>query len=144
MKLPEYITAKETRRVCKDLKIRDWTRLGKPAVTDREAKIILKMLDTQGMKIDPVQFRIGLEVELEHGLMFREYNVTNNHPIITGKIVLAHFMEGLDYYRRLELAELEGDLLKAFRAGDARKTGRYYKRIAKAREELAKAEVRQL
>ncbi|HEX7423063.1 MAG TPA: DUF5661 family protein, partial [Terriglobales bacterium] len=58
-------------------------------------------------------FRNGLEVELEHGTKYPEANVTNNHPALTGKIVIAHLKEALDYYRRLEIMELEIDIHKA-------------------------------
>ncbi|MCK7504805.1 MAG: hypothetical protein MZV70_12440 [Desulfobacterales bacterium] len=102
----------------------------KPKVTIEEARIILKELDTGGMAVDDEQFRAGLEVELEHGVMFPEANVTNNHPLLTGKIVIAHFKETLDYYKRLEVVELEGDLLKAIRAGKTDKIRSYYKRLA--------------
>jgi len=74
-------------------------------------------VNTQKMSIDPEQFRLGLEVELEHGVRFKDANVTNNHPLVTGMIVLAHMKESLDYYRLLEVAELEGDLVKAVAAG---------------------------
>lgn len=144
MRIPEYITKQEVRRICKELGIRDWSKLKKPKVTAREGRIILKELNTKGLKIELDQFCTGLEVELEHGTMFREANVTNNHPILTGKIVLAHFMESLDYYRRLEIAELEGDLHKAIAAKNSAKAKNYYKRIAKAKGELARAEGRQL
>ena len=144
MNLPEYVSAQEVRRVCRELGIRDWSRLKKPAITGSEAARILKKLDAQGMKIDPGQFRAGLEVELEHGIIFKAYNVTNNHPILTGKIVLAHFMENLDYYRRLEVMELEGDLFKAIAGGDIVKARKYMKRLAGAKTGLAEAEVRQL
>lgn len=144
MKIPEYVTKAEVRRVCKELGIRDWTKLKKPKVTAREGRIILKELNPKGMKIELDQFCIGLEVELEHGTMFRGANVTNNHPILTGKIVLAHFMESLDYYRRLEVAELEGDLLKAIAAKNSAKARHYYKRLTKARAELARDEGRKL
>jgi hypothetical protein len=60
---------------------------------------------------------------------------------VTGKIVLAHFKESLDYYQRLEVAELEGDLLKAVSSGDMRKVKDYYRRLSKARMALAKVEV---
>ncbi|MGQ9570259.1 MAG: DUF5661 family protein [Thermodesulfovibrionales bacterium] len=140
MKLPEYVTLQEVRRVCKELKIRDWTRLKKPQVTMKEARIILQHVNTENMNIPLEDFRIGLEVELEHGLMFKQYNVTNNHPLLTGKIVMAHFMEMLDYYKRLELAEIEGDLLKAVVAKDMNKIQRYYKKLAQARINLGKAE----
>ena len=66
--------------------------------------------------ISAEDFREGLQVELEHGLQFPDANVTNNHPLLTGMIVLAHLKEMLDYYARLEVAELEGDLFKASQA----------------------------
>lgn len=140
MRIPEYVPKSEVKRVCKELGIRDWSKLKNPKVTSREGRIILKELNTGGMKIEPEQFCRGLEVELEHGTMFRDANVTNNHPLLTGKIVLAHFKESLDYYRRLEVAELEGDLHKAIAAKHATKAKNYYKRITKARAELADAE----
>lgn len=144
MNMPEYVTVQEVRRVCRELGIRDWSRLRKPAVTSKEAVRILKQVDLQGMKIDLDQFRAGLEVELEHGIIFKAYNVTNNHPILTGKIVLAHFMENLDYYRRLEVMELQGDLFKAIADGKMQKARKYMKRLAAAKTELAEAEDRQL
>ena len=52
-------------------------------------------------------------MELEHGTRYTDANVTNNYPILTGKIVLAHLKETIDYYERLEAAEIKGDLLKA-------------------------------
>jgi hypothetical protein len=140
MKLPEYVSAEEVRRVCKELKIRDWTKLKKPEVLEKEAKIILSQVNTEGMKIPLEDFKTGLEVELEHGTMFKPYNVTNNHPILTGKIVMAHFMEMLDYYKRLEIAEIEGDLLKAVIAKNLEKIQKYYKKLARAKIELGKNE----
>ena len=56
------------------------------------------------MPITLEEFRMGLDGELEHGTMFRDANVTNNHPLITGKIVLAHMKDSLDYYKLLEVA----------------------------------------
>jgi len=140
MPTPEYITLDEVRRICRELKIRDWTRLKKPRVTLKEAKVILKHVNVDNLKIPLEDFRVGLEVELEHGLMFKQHNVTNNHPLLTGKIVMAHFMEMLDYYKRLEVAEIEGDLLKAIKAQDMGKIQRYYAKLAQARMELARAE----
>ena len=58
---------------------------------------------------------------------------TNNHPLLTGKIVLAHLKEMLDYYDRLNVAELEGDLLKALRAGNGEKMLTLYRRLLAAR-----------
>jgi hypothetical protein len=79
-------------------------------------------------------------VELEHGLTFTDANVTNNHPILTGKIVQAHLKEMLDYYLRLEVAELEGDLFKAAQRDDGDKLLRVYQRLVDARLVLCEAE----
>ena len=144
MKGPQYITMEEVKKVCKELKISDWTGKKEARVSLVEAKKILGLVNVEGMKIDPKEFCKGLEVELEHGIMFKDANVTNNHPILTGLIVLAHFKESLDYYRLLEVAELEGDLVKAVAAGNAAKTNTYYQRLAKARIQLAQAEIKRL
>jgi predicted heme/steroid binding protein len=56
---------------------------------------------------DVEQFRIGLEVELEHGKIDPVTNVTNDDPILTGKIALAHLKEFPDYYVRLTKMEEE-------------------------------------
>lgn len=42
--------------------------------------------------------KIGLKVELEHGLIDNRTNITNDDIIMTMKIVLAHLKEGLKYY----------------------------------------------
>ena len=144
MKLPQYITNEEVRIVCKEIGIRDWTKLKDPRTTAREAKTILKIVNTGKMPIDPEEFRTGLEVELEHGTRFKDANVTNNHPIITGMIVLAHMKESLDYYKLLEVAELEGDLLKAVARGNPGKIKTVYKKLANAKIALHKAELKQI
>ena len=96
------------------------------------------------MKISVESFRIGLEVELEHGIRFPEANVTNNHPILTGKIVLAHFKETLDYYQRLDVAEIEGDLLKALVSKNPSKVAALYEKLLRAKQELSKVEAKEL
>jgi hypothetical protein len=144
MKLPEYVSLDEVRRVCKELKIRDWTKMKIPRITMNEARSILQHVNADKMKISLEDFKIGLEVELEHGLMFKQYNVTNNHPILTGKIVMAHFMEMLDYYKRLDVAEIEGDLLKAVVAKNMIKIQKYTRKLAQARLDLVKTEKAQL
>jgi len=50
-------------------------------------------------------FRQGMEVELEHGRRDPRTNVTNDDPLITGKIAWAHLLELSDYYERLEEVE---------------------------------------
>jgi len=144
MKLPEYITVSEVKRVCRELKIRDWTSMKTAKVLPKEAGIILSNVNTEKMKVPLEEFRRGLEVELEHGIRFKDANVTNNHPILTGMIVLAHLKEMMDYYERLEVAELEGDLLKATIAKDPAKIKKYFKRLADAKQDLSKAESKQL
>jgi hypothetical protein len=144
MKLPEYVTVEEVKRVCKELNISDWTEMREPKVSQEEAKVILSKVNAEGMDIDLQEFCHGLEIELEHGMEFQDANVTNNHPILTGLIVLAHFKESLDYYRLLEVAELEGDLLKAVVRGDSAKIKEYYKKLAKARIALRQAELDRL
>jgi hypothetical protein len=144
MKIPNYVTVDEVKRVCRELKISNWTKKKEPKVSLKEAKVILAEVNKSKMKIAPKEFQAGLEVELEHGLQFKDANVTNNHPLLTGLIVLAHFKESLDYYRLLEVAELEGDLLKAVVNGQAKKIKDYYERLAKARITLRKAELDRL
>ena len=53
------------------------------------------------------QFRMGLDVELEHGLHDLLTNVTDSDPVVTGKIALAHLNEFPDYYTRLARMENE-------------------------------------
>ena len=81
----------------------------KYSFTASEAKDIGKALGIKWDKYDVEQFRLGLEVELEHGLISPHTNVTNDNPLLTGKIVLAHLNEIPDYYTRLEKLEKEGD-----------------------------------
>jgi len=140
MKLPEYVTVKEVKRICKALGIRDWTTLKKAEVKAEETQIILNEVCPRGMKIPLDDFRMGLEVELEHGTRYKEANVTNNHPLLTGKIVVAHLKESLDYYQRLDVAEIEGDLLKAFAAKNLAKAAVKYRKLAKAKLALVQTE----
>jgi hypothetical protein len=143
MQLPEYVSKDEVRRVCKELGLSDWTQLAEPRVSLEEARKVQAEVGAEAAEISPEEFRQGLEVELEHGLQFPDANVTNNHPILTGKIVLAHLKEMLDYYTRLEVAELEGDLLKASLKGDAEKLSRVYKKLLSARASLSQKELGQ-
>lgn len=141
MELPQYVTAAEVQRVCAALKIRDWTQLADGKVLPEEAQAIMAQLDLTGIAIAIPDFLQGLEVELEHGTRFPQANVTNNHPLLTGKIVLAHLQESLIYYKRLDVNEMEGDLLKAVAAKNAEKAASVYARMVRARQELAQAEL---
>lgn len=70
--------------------------------------------------------------------------MTNNHPILTAKIVLAHLKESLDYYKRLEIAEIEGDLLKALIAKDSAKVEAKYRKLIIAKHALTQEESKQI
>jgi hypothetical protein len=144
MKLPEYVTAKEVARVCKEIGIADWSMRSKAVVSEKEAAKILKIVNVEKMKIPLEDFLMGLEVELEHGTRFKDANVTNNHPLLTGKIVLAHLKETMDYYRRIDVAEIEGDLLKAILEGNLVKIKSKYKKLAAAQKVLSEVIAGQL
>ena len=58
---------------------------------------------------DVEQFRMGMDVELEHGLHDPSTDVTGDDPIVTAKIALAHLNEFPDYYTRLERMEGEAE-----------------------------------
>jgi hypothetical protein len=74
-----------------------------------KAKQIGNALGIDWNKFGIEQFRMGLEVELEHGARDPETNVTNDDPLLTGKIALAHLKEFPDYYTRLAKMEKEAD-----------------------------------
>ena len=144
MNLPQYVTTEEVKRVCHELGIRDWTLLKEASVPLEEARIIQTAVGAEATQITADEFCRGLEVELEHGLQFPDANVTNNHPLLTGKIVLAHLKETLDYYSRLEVAELEGDMLNALTKGDAVKVAEKYRKLVQARLALSSNEAGRL
>ena len=136
MKLPEYVTREEVKRVCKEMGLRDWTKIKDPTISNEEAATILNVVNTEKMDIPLEDFLKGLEVELEHGTRFEEANVTNNHPILTGKIVIAHLKETMDYYRRIDVAEIEGDLLKAILSRNIDKIETKYRKLIEAQKIL--------
>ena len=80
-----------------------------PKFTESEAKGIGEEIgiDWATSPFDAEQFRMGLEVELEHGAHDRETDVTHDDPILTGKIAWAHLKELPDYYTRLVAMEEE-------------------------------------
>ena len=62
---------------------------------------------TREEALSVAQFRMGLDVELEHGRRSPETDVTGDDSIVTGKIALAHLNEFPDYYTRLAVLERE-------------------------------------
>ena len=137
MNLPDYVTIKEVQRVCRELGFRDWTQLAESAVLPEEAEVLQALVGNEALQIPLDEFQRGLEVELEHGVIFPEANVTNNHPVLTARIVLAHLKERLDYCTRLEVAELEGDMLKASLSRNQAKLAQKYNKLLVARRRLS-------
>jgi len=74
-----------------------------------EAKEIGEAIGIDWSKVDFEQFRMGLEVELEHGKRDPQTDVTHDDPVMTGKIALAHLKELPDYYTRLAKMERESE-----------------------------------
>ncbi len=144
MEIPEYITKAEVSRVCKELGLRDWSHLESAEISLEDARAILDQINVENMDIPLPVFRAGLEVELEHGTRFPDANVTNNHPLLTGKIVLAHLKESMEYYLRLDLAEIEGDMLNAAVHNDGDRLLAKYRKWVEARQVLSAEEARVL
>ena len=77
--------------------------------TTEEAKEIGEKLGIDWSRFDVEQYRVGLDVELEHGKIDLNTNVTDDDPIMTGKIALTHLNEIADYYTRLTEMEEEAE-----------------------------------
>ena len=134
------VTKEAVSQSCKSIGIRDWSTLTTIEISADEARAILEVVRGEALESGLEDFRQGLQVELEHGTRFPDANVTNNHPILTGQIVLAHLKESLLYYKRIAVAELEGDLLKATQERDVDKVLSIYHRTVLARRDLDQAE----
>ena len=74
-------------------------------ITQDEAMVIGDAIGMNWQKVDIQEFKRGLEVELEHGLVNKNSNVTNDDIYLTGKIAMAHLNELNDYYTRLDIVE---------------------------------------
>ena len=83
----------------------------KQSFTAEEAAEIARQLgiDFTQRKFALESFRRGMDVELEHGAIDPHTNVSNDDPLITGKIALAHLNEFPDYYERLDEMEKEAE-----------------------------------
>jgi DNA-directed RNA polymerase alpha subunit len=73
-------------------------------------------IDWATSRFDVEQFRMGMDVELEHGTHDPETNVTDDDVVVTAKIARAHLNEFPDYYSRLAVMEAEAE---AYWAGQA-------------------------
>jgi hypothetical protein len=83
--------------------------MSKVNFTAEEAKQIGDTLGIDWKYFDVEQFRMGLDVELEHGIINPKTNVSNDDSITTGKIAWAHLLEFPDYYTRLNKLESEAE-----------------------------------
>ncbi len=83
--------------------------MGNVKFTEVQAREVGNKLGIDWNEVDIVQFTMGMNVELEHGTVDMETNVTNDDPVMTGKIALAHLREIADYYDRLEVMEDEAE-----------------------------------
>lgn len=66
--------------------------------TEEDIDNVIKDLNIKFDKFSKKDFITGLNVELEHGLVDSNTNVTNNDIIKTAKIALAHLNEFPNYY----------------------------------------------
>ncbi|HEY4346940.1 MAG TPA: DUF5661 family protein [Gaiellaceae bacterium] len=77
--------------------------------TSEEARQVGDEIGVDWSRFDLEQFRLGMDVEFEHGSHDPQTDVTHDDPIVTGKIALAHMKEFADYYERLERMEAEAE-----------------------------------
>lgn len=84
--------------------------MSKKEFSTEEAQRIGDQIGVDWDEIPLEEFRMGLGVELEHGVHDPQTNVTNDDEIATGKIALAHLKEFSDYYTRLLKLEHEAEL----------------------------------
>lgn len=70
-------------------------------------------IDWKKSLFPPRALATGMNVELEHGTINPLTNITNDDPIMTAKIALAHLLESPIYYHNLAVMELCGKTRKA-------------------------------
>ncbi|WP_223254468.1 DUF5661 family protein [Bacillus sp. HNG] len=83
------------------------TRVKSFSKEEAAAIALLLGIDFTKSKFDLDEFWMGVNTELEHGTISSQSNVTDDNPLITGKIALAHLNEFPDYYKRLKVLEKE-------------------------------------
>jgi hypothetical protein len=102
------LSTKEIREYVQDKK----TVSEKKQFSLKEAKQIGDTLGIPWDKFGVEQFRMGLNIELEHGRRDPATDVTHDEPLLTGKIALAHLNEIPDYYTQLAVMENEAERVK--------------------------------
>ena len=85
-----------------------------------EAETIAESLGIHLDELGLEQFRLGLEIEREHGSSDPTTDVTHDDPLVAGRIVLAHLRKISNYYTQLEEMEsqAEGYHLQTSNRGD--------------------------
>lgn len=97
--------------ILKKLRYKSQSRKNKVFSESEALKIANKLkINFAKVKFNLLDFTKGMNVELEHGKINKKTNITNDNPLLTGKITLAHLNEFPDYYKRLE--KLEDDASK--------------------------------
>lgn len=81
----------------------------KKVFTTEQAQELGAQLGVDWKKFSVEELRYGMDVELEHGTVDPETNVTNDDPLVTAKIAYAHLKEYPDYYVRLRKMEEEAE-----------------------------------
>lgn len=66
----------------------------------KDAYYAASVLNVSFDKFSPQDFLEGINIELEHGTINPNTNVTNNNLILTAKIALAHLNEFPNYYNK--------------------------------------------
>ena len=85
--------------------------MNKKTYSEDEAREVASQIgiNWDTVAFDLPQFTAGMSIESEHGAFDPETNVTNDDPIMTGKIAWAHLKEIDDYYDRLDIMEKEAE-----------------------------------
>jgi hypothetical protein len=88
-----------------------WPVTERGSFSEEQARTIGERIgiDWGASRFDVEQFRMGLEVELEHGRRDPATNVSDDDEVTTGKIAWAHLNEFPDYYARLAQMEAEAE-----------------------------------
>ena len=82
--------------------IRNIIKSERRSFSRKDAEDLWNQMGLTEVKYDRTEFWLGLNVELEHGPKAGPWNITNNDPIMTAKIALAHMDESPTYYKDLK------------------------------------------
>ncbi len=143
---PDKAPTVEEARVIRGIIYKDMQKSAKTKVdlsSITNGKAIKAFLDPKNKyeEFNMQEFAYALQVEIEHGKI-KDANITQNHPVLTAMIVLAHMSETVTYYKRLQVMEAEGNIYEITRKIKSLKTGKekWYKELMLAHEELETAQ----